>query len=42
MSPCPKCGAKARHVGVLVPWDGQGEPEVLHGCKDHGLFLDGA
>ena len=35
MSPCPKCGQPADHVGVAFPLDDpQGEVQVLHRCHN--------
>lgn len=36
MSPCPRCGLPATHVGVVFPYDDpQGEVQVIHRCANH-------
>jgi uncharacterized Zn finger protein len=42
MSPCPKCGRIAVHVGVVVPWGTLEAPDVLHECAKCGLFAESA
>lgn len=43
MSPCPECGAKAEHVGVLLPWKPGERVQVLLRCPDcseESLFFE--
>lgn len=42
MSPCPQCGKKAVHAGVVVPWETLETPSVLHACATCGLFVEPA
>lgn len=40
MSPCPKCGVTAKHVGVVVGWRPSDPWSILHDCKTCGSFTD--
>lgn len=42
MSPCPKCGKKAVHYGIVVPWETLERPDVLHKCACGLLFIEPA
>lgn len=34
MSDCPGCGAKAKHVALILPWDTGAKPLVEHRCPN--------
>lgn len=33
MSVCGGCGQKARHVALILPFDGAGRPLIEHSCE---------